>query len=111
MNTPDPIPPSSPAPSDRGYWGAGVAWMFACVAMVAPLGFVVAVIGPLFNSELGYAGIGVWVLFGLSQFVFVIPLVIWLHRRGKRDTALGLWISAGVVLLLNGACSGLMVAL
>ena len=99
---------SDPLPNHRGHWGIGVAWAVACVLMVIPLGFAVAMIGAQFDAEFGYAGIGVWVLFGLSQFVFVVPVGIWLHRRGRRDSALGLWITAGIALLLNGACFGLM---
>ena len=107
MNTAAPPPPTSHH-TDRGNWAMGIVWEVGCLALVAALGFAVAVIGSQIKPDYGYAGLGVWILFGASQWLFVIPAGIWLHRRGRHDTALGLWISAGVVMLVNGACFGLI---
>jgi hypothetical protein len=51
------------------------------------------------------------ILFGLSQWLFALPLGFYLRYRGRSDTAAGLWTTAGVVMLLNGACYGLMMGL
>jgi len=107
MNTAAPPPPTSHN-TDRGNWAMGIVWEVGCLALVAALGFAVAVIGAQIKPDYGYAGLGVWILFGASQWLFVIPAGIWLHRRGRHDTALGLWISAGIAMLVNGACFGLM---
>lgn len=107
MNQPPELP-VAPAASDRGRWPIGVVLELACLAAVIPLGFLIAMIGGAIHSDWAYAGIGAWVMFGVSQWLFVIPLGIWLHARGRHDTALGLWISAGVVMLVNGACFGVL---
>lgn len=116
MNHPDPThpdtAPSPPAmPSDRGSWPIGLAFAIGCIVMVIPLAFFVGKIAEQFGlrgeAQLGLA-LTLVVLFGLSQWLFVVPLGLCLRYRGKTDTAMGLWISAGVATLLNGACFGLM---
>lgn len=50
------------------------------------------------------------VLIGVSQLVYVVPAVLILRRKGRFDTVKGLWIGAGITLLLNATCFGLVLA-
>ena len=78
-----------------------------CIVAVIPLAFVVGMIADQFDPEGVYLGLMVVALFGLSQWLFVLPLGLYLRRR-KPDTAMGLWITGGVATLLNGACFGML---
>ena len=41
---------------------------------------------------------------GLTQIVYVVPLLLWLKRRGRADTAEGVTVGAVITALLNGSC-------
>ena len=43
-------------------------------------------------------------LIGISQWLYVIPMLIWLRRRQKRDVFIGVLIGALLTMLLNGGC-------
>ena len=101
-----PLPPGRPY--DDGHWAKGLAFGIGCIAMVIPLAFAASAIGGQFSEEGAYLGLVVASLFGLSQWLFVVPLGLYLRYRDKPDTAKGLWITAGVAMLLNGACFGLV---
>lgn len=92
----------------------GVLLAIACIAMVVPLMMVVTTIAGEFEMG-GEAQMALTfmplILFGLSQWLFALPLGFYLRYRGKTDTAAGLWTTAGVVMLLNGACYGLLMGL
>ena len=116
MNQSDPshsnfasVPP--PAPANRGEWAMGVLLAIGCIVMVVPLALAAGMIADQFSLR-GEEQLGVMltvvVLFGLSQWLFVVPMGLYLRYQGKTDTAKGLWISAGVAMLLNGACFGLV---
>ncbi len=100
-------PPRPPASAGRDHWAIGVAWGFGCIVMVLPLAFMASVIAGQFEPEGAYLGLMVAAVFGLCQWLFVLPLGLYLRSR-KPDTAMGLWITAGIATLLNGACFGLM---
>ncbi len=101
-----PLPPGRPF--DDGHWAKGLAFGIGCIAMVIPLAFAVGAIASRHEPAGVYLGMAVAALFGLSQWLFVVPLGLYLRYRDKPDTAKGLWITAGVATLLNGACFGLM---
>ncbi len=48
------------------------------------------------------------VVMGVSQLVYIVPLVVYYLRKNRRDAAVGVGIFAGVTLLLNAACIGLV---
>ena len=56
------------------------------------------------SSTLG--GIAFFGLFGIgiAQLFYVLPLTIWLSRKGRNDTMKGVLIGAAITLLLNGGC-------
>lgn len=112
MSSPNPAEwasaPPPIKPPDRGHWAAGLGIAFGCIALVVPLAFLVGGIASMLQPEGALVGLMVAMVFGLSQWLFVIPAGIFLHRRGKPNTAMGLWITAGVAMLLNGACFGLL---
>jgi hypothetical protein len=101
----------SPSNGDCGDWATGAALAVACIAMVVPLVMVVALISDGLGMENAAKTNLVFmplILFGLSQWVFALPLGLYLRNSGKTDTVSGLWTCAGVVTLLNGACFGLL---
>lgn len=112
MTTADPMHPNAPTPppmpGDRGHWAKGLGFGILCIALVFPLAFIVGVVAAQFQPEGVYLGLMALAVFGLCQWLFVVPLALYLRYRGKTDTAMGLWITAGVALLLNGACFGLI---
>jgi hypothetical protein len=46
----------------------------------------------------------------LTQLVYVIPLVVWMHSLRNDRAAKGVWIAAGITALLNAACFGVVVS-
>ena len=56
------------------------------------------------SSTLG--GIAFFGIFGigLAQLLYILPLIIWLRRKGRNDTMKGVIIGAVITLLLNGSC-------
>jgi hypothetical protein len=51
-----------------------------------------------------------WMFISLSQLVYVVPAAIILRRKGRPDTARGVWIGAGITALLNAICFGVLCA-
>ncbi|HEX3879470.1 MAG TPA: hypothetical protein VHW24_20950 [Bryobacteraceae bacterium] len=49
--------------------------------------------------------------FGLIQLIYIVPLVVWLRRRGDIRAAAGVITFAAVVFLLNAACWGFMTSM
>jgi hypothetical protein len=72
--------------------------------------FVVCVFGAMLPgmSVLRDAALFAFFALGVAQLFYVIPLLIWAYKKGERSTAKGIWIAAGVTLLLNAACFGLV---
>jgi hypothetical protein len=57
----------------------------------------------------------VWVVFpfayltiGLGQILYVVPLALYLHQKGKIGMAQGVWIAAALTFLLNATCFGIV---
>lgn len=85
----------TPAPSNLGSTFAG------CI-----LGFGLSV---MLIMVLLFAQSRILLLFGgLIQLVYVVPLVIHFRKRGQRDIATGIIISASLFLLLSTACASLL---
>jgi hypothetical protein len=75
----------------------------AAILVIASLGFIVGTIYPT-----NYSGLVVW-LYGAAGFLFwqllyVIPVSLWLKRRGNQGMMKGVIIGAVITALLNGAC-------
>jgi hypothetical protein len=47
---------------------------------------------------------------GIVQCLWVIPAYVTYRNRGETETAKGILIAAGLVLLVNGSCWGLMMS-
>jgi hypothetical protein len=84
----------------------GILLLLGChilaVTLIFLLGVLVAVLGG------GYAIFAVWIYgfmgFFLVQLLYVIPLILWLKRRGRIGMMQGVIGMAVVTALLNGAC-------
>ena len=58
---------------------------------------------PVAAQPAAFAVFGIFGI-GITQLLYVVPLCIWLHRRGRADTAKGVIIGAVLTFLLNGGC-------
>lgn len=72
-------------------------------AIIFALGFIVG------SVLANYTFIVIWVIgaagFLFWQLLYVIPLVIWLKRKGHTGMLKGVIIGGVITALLNGACS------
>lgn len=94
--SPTALPPSDAPPQrDSITWGIGLG--FLVLAAHLPLALI-----PAFAVVL--------IVAGFTQWIAVIPLTIALRRAGRRATAKGLLIAAGVFCFLNTACCGVLLA-
>lgn len=82
------------APPDRGSVWKGLG-------LLALLHLIQIPLIPLFFS---------WLFVGISQLAYVIPAVIILGRKGRRDTQKGIWIGAGITALVNATCFGFVLS-
>jgi hypothetical protein len=75
---------------------------------VASVALMVA--GLLFDRSGGSGGgywfLGLWMLLGLAQWVYVAPAALFARSRGWRAVAKGLWIGGAIGTLLTGLCWG-----
>ncbi len=55
-------------------------------------------------SSLALVSSVLFVGIGLSQLFYVLPLCLWLQRRGRAELAKGVVIGAVITFLLNGSC-------
>lgn len=104
-------PPPPPAADDAGNAAIGVLLALVMLLLQVPLGFVAIAVARLFgasSSEAPYAVFVPALFFGVSQLLYIVPTGVYLHIQGKTRTALGLWCTAGVLFLLNGACFGVL---
>ena len=81
--------------------------MFACLGVnfVAVAVFFVGLVG---FRWIGLATVAIALVLGIgiSQLLYVIPMVLWAKRRGRKAFASGVIIGAAITFLLNGACWG-----
>lgn len=123
MSTPEPdepatgatpySPPASPVVSPPGTPDTGSAILGAVLAvgalvLLVPVALVGMALASMVMPEPSLFAYGVFLCFGFAQWVYLVPIGIWLRRRGKPQTALGLWIMGAVMCLLNSACFGLL---
>lgn len=88
------------------------AWQGVGLAFLATIGWAVVLAAALslisapevtdVLLEIALAGAG------LVQLIYLVPLGIWLRKRGKRNAFKGVAIFVSVVFLLNASCFGLI---
>lgn len=70
---------------------------------------MILILGSILGSSIS---LGIWVLGAMGflfwQLLYVIPLTIWLKRRGKVGMMKGVIMGAVLTALVNGACYLLM---
>lgn len=104
LQPPPRVAPPPATETNRGHAGVGVA----IAILTQPLTLLIAFASSAVGMVEGYAGLVVLMAFGLAQYLYIVPIGIWLHSMGKTRTALGLWITSGIIFLLNAGCWGLL---
>jgi len=87
--------------------GGVLAWLaatFIALVVVALLCALASTIYPRLST------VGLIALFqiGLWQWLYLIPLIVWLRRRNRSELAKGVTIAACIAFGLNALCSGLL---
>jgi len=69
-----------------------------------------ATLGGVLIGWLSMTSVGLVILFGIgvAQIAWMLPLVLYYRKHGERETVKGDLIAAGIVLLLNASCWGLV---
>ena len=95
----------SEEPEEKGSLGRGFA-----IGAGVNIGFVLLILLAdkiRINLDASFAsGLLAFLLFGigLAQFLWLAPLYWRFRQKGKTETAKGILLTAGITLLLNGAC-------
>ena len=90
------VPPQPPQPPDQESGLSlvgGLVLPFPLLLVQIPLCYFLPVILPLV---------------GLTQAIYIVPLVLVFRRAGRKKLALGLIISASLIFILNATCLGLL---
>jgi hypothetical protein len=84
----------------------GILLLIACHTLAITLLFAIGLLASLDGK---YTVLYLWLYGGMSfflwQLLYVIPLILWLKRKGKIGMMQGVLGMAVVTALLNGACS------
>ena len=96
--------------SDAGHPAIGLAIAIGLLVLIVPAVMIGAMLGQIFarGQDQMVWGLAPLLFFGAVQFLWIVPAALILRRRGKTRTVLGLWITAGVLFLLNSACYGIL---
>jgi hypothetical protein len=85
-----------------------IVWTIGAVVALSAIGFLAT----LFYNEMHGAGavLGLYSLVqvGAWQWLYVIPLIIWLRRKQRFQTAKGLLITACILFGVDVLCSGVI---
>ncbi|MDP2314216.1 MAG: hypothetical protein Q8P41_15035 [Pseudomonadota bacterium] len=92
---------------DNGHWGIGLALALAANGFSLLLAFLVSLLSNGVPS-IEWLTLVFLAAPGLTQLLGVVPLAIWQWSTGRKRTVWGLLIAAGIVLLLNSACWGML---
>ncbi|HEY9645872.1 MAG TPA: hypothetical protein V6C88_05860 [Chroococcidiopsis sp.] len=97
---------TTPEPNELSEIVKGAALLLGCHLLAGLLIFALGyVIGSIVG---GYSIFAVWLVGAMGflfwQLLYVIPLILWLRRRGKTGMIKGVIIVAVLTALLNGAC-------
>jgi hypothetical protein len=109
MDNPEQDSATGPDP-DTSSIGAGIALAFALNltagggTLLVLLFFVSRGLQNTNMSLLGTILVGFVLLIGISQLLYIVPLIVRAFRRGDANRAKGHLIGASATLLLNGVC-------
>jgi hypothetical protein len=67
--------------------GVGLAFLLVPLTLVIPPGII---------------------LIGVTEWIYLLPLVFWFKKKGRTGIVQGLLIGGGVLALLNAACFGIL---
>lgn len=74
------------------------------------LGILYVIIGHVLLAMLSstQALEGAWIVIGVAQMLYVVPMMIFFAVAGKGATVTGVALAAGITFLLNAACFGIV---
>ena len=76
-----------------------------CGVLVSVIAPVLLVIGALVFNTTWLAAI---IFIGVTQLLWIVPLVVMFWRKGRYETAKGITIVAAIVFFINAACGVLI---
>lgn len=85
--------------------GVGLTLLFHFVVQVCLLFILGAIVTGERGLEVAFLPL---IYIGLSQLVYMIPVILIARHKGETETAKGLIIGASITFLLNAACNGLL---
>ena len=94
-------------PVNRGRVGRGLARAFGSLAVAAAAAFSLQGVLPF---SLGELALGSLAIVGVTQLIWIVPIIVHFRKRNEPETVKGVMIGAGIVALLNAACWGAVVA-
>lgn len=86
--------------------GLGVGALVLLVGTL-PLAYLIPGVGVLYEW-LGILFIGGATFIGVTQLLYIVPLVLQAQRAGQAEYAKGLMIGASLLFVLNAACTFLI---
>jgi len=85
----------------KGNVWAGLGLTAALHLLQVPIFFILYAI-----PRVEYGAFLPLIFLGVSQLVYMLPVILFLKKRGDNETVKGLIIGASITFLLNAACSG-----
>lgn len=105
MDSPDGLTPPAGRPQPlRDLFLGGGAVLLGHVLFPAMVFLTEAVVS---QGTTGY-WLGLGMVFGLVQLLWVVPLALWSGMSGRKRFLQGVLITAGLIFLANSACWGLV---
>lgn len=86
--------------------GGVLAWLAA--TFIALVVVILLLLASTIYPSLGTPGLIALFQIGLWQWLYLIPLIVWLRRRNRSELAKGVTIAACIAFGLNALCSGLL---
>jgi hypothetical protein len=73
------------------------------------IGFMMMIGDAAIGSPQPWGNIWLFMLigFGLSQWLYLVPAIIYFQRRGRSEVLKGIFLAAMLAILLNGSCAAI----
>jgi hypothetical protein len=73
------------------------------------IGLMLMVVAPTIGNAQPWGDIWLFMTFGvgLSQWLYLVPAIIYFQRRGRSEVLKGIFLAAMLAILLNGSCAAI----